>query len=179
MPTWTHALNAAYLGSTAIAFVVAFVWCSFAEWVLHKFIMHRPFKLIPYGYEHVTSHHAKFGGDESYHVREEWQKNHVLFTWKEYVLAPLICSALYVSVELAVQKPIWIGCVLATLAYLQAFNSLHWRWHVPSDTWFQRTRIFRWMKERHRVHHLDQDTNYNLILPLGDWLFGTFVTGKR
>jgi len=179
MPTWTLPLNWVYAMWTGIAFVAGLVWCSFAEWILHKYIMHRPFKLLPYGYAHVTSHHDKFGGDATYHLQEEWQKNHVLFTWREYLLAPTICSILYVSVELLIGKPIWAGCVLATLTYLQLFNSLHWRWHVPGDTWFQRTRLFLWLKERHRVHHLDMGTNFNLILPFGDLLFGTFVTRKK
>jgi len=82
MPTWTLPLNWVYAMWVGIAFVAGLIWCSFAEWILHKYIMHRPFKLLPYGYAHVTSHHDKFGGDETYHLQEEWQKNHVLFTWR-------------------------------------------------------------------------------------------------
>lgn len=167
-PAWQYALwNLA-------SFALSFFANSFIEWAVHRFVMHRRFPFIPYGYEHTTSHHAKFGADESYHAREEWLKSHVLFTWREYTLLPLLCLAAYAPVELALGRPVLLGVLAATFAGLQMFNSLHWRFHVPSDTWFQRTRFFLYLKEHHRIHHADMTRNFNVyFFPIADWAMGT------
>lgn len=161
------------------AFLVSFIMNSFVEYSVHRWIMHRRFPLIPYGYEHTTSHHAKFGADESYHAREEWLKDHILFTWKEYILLPLTCLALYAPVEIVIGRPILIGVFIAALAGVQLFNSLHWLFHVPSDTWFQRSWVFRRLKEFHRQHHADMTVHFNVVLPLADYVFGTTAERKR
>ncbi len=161
------------------AFFAAFVSGSFVEWAVHRFVMHKPFPLVPYGYLHTTSHHARFLADETYHARTEEDKHHILFTWKEYVLFPLLCLAIYCPLELLVARPILIGCMASTFAGLQLFNSLHWRFHAPSDTWFQGTGFFRFLKEHHRIHHADMTKNFNVhFLPLADWVMRTLATRR-
>lgn len=156
-------------------FAAAAVYCSFFEWVLHRFVMHRRQPFLPFPYElHAVSHHGLFGADETYHAQDEHMKEHVTFVFRDYVLLTLANLPVYLGAELLLGAPIAAGCLLATLAYLQAFNSLHWAWHVPSDTWLQRTRLFRWMKERHRLHHGRPDNNFNLVLPIADLVFRTF-----
>lgn len=163
-----------------IAFFVAIPVNSFIEWGTHRFVMHRPFWLLPYGYLHTTSHHTRFGSDETYHARTEEDRFHVLFTWKEYTLLPVFCLMAYSPVEFLLGRPILIGVLAATFFGLQMFNSLHWRFHVPGDTWFQRTSFFRFLKEHHRLHHEDMGKNFNVyFFPLADWLLGTLSTGKK
>lgn len=162
------------------AFFAAFLANSFIEWATHRYVMHGRFPFISYGYLHTTSHHAKFGADESFHAQEEWLKDHILFTWREYVLLPLTCLVLYAPIEFLIGRPILIGVLAAALVGLQMFNSLHWCFHVPSDTWFQRTRFFRYLKEHHRRHHEDMTKNFNVyFLPIADWCFNTLVEAKR
>lgn len=146
---------------------------SFVEHWVHKHIMHKLNPIIPYGYLHTTSHHAKFGHDESYETKDPVLKGHVLFTWKEYTLFPVFCLALYAPVELLIGRPILAGVLVAVFCGLQAFNSLHWRMHVPENTWFQRTWVFRFLKNHHKLHHERMDTNLNVVFPLADWVMGT------
>lgn len=165
---------AAYLGWNTLAFFSCFFLNSFIEWVVHRYVMHRPF--WSFGYLHTTSHHAKFGADSSYETQDPELKRHVLFTWKEYTLFPLLCLACYAPVELLLGKPILLGVLLSTLAGLQLFNSLHWRFHVPSDSWIQRRGFFRYLKEHHRLHHDDMNRNFNVyFLPIADYCLGTLV----
>jgi hypothetical protein len=160
------------------AFAVAIPLNSFVEYGAHRFVMHRRFWLLPYGYLHTTSHHARFGSDDSYYAKTDEDRDHIRFTWKEYVLFPLFCLIAYAPVELLVGRPILIGILAATFVGLQGFNSLHWRFHVLGDTWFQRTRFFRFLKEHHRLHHLDMTRNFNVyFFPLADWCFKTLQLG--
>lgn len=180
MPTWTF--NGpwwVYALWNLGAFTVAFFLNSFIEWVAHRYVMHRLFPLLPYGYEHTTSHHARFGSDLSYVVipgepDEDERKTHILFTWKEYTLFPLLCIAVYGPVEYLSGKPILAGVLAATFVGLQMFNSLHWRYHVPSDSWFQETRFFKFLREHHRLHHENMSRNFNVhFLPIADFCLGT------
>jgi len=155
-----------------IGFAGAFVVGSFIEWAVHHFLMHRPF--WSFGYRHTTSHHARFLADETYHARTEEDRRHILFTWKEYLLFPALCLALYAPVGWWLGWPLVAGGLAATFAGLQMFNSLHWRYHVPRDTWFQRTRFFQFLKRHHRIHHADMGCNFNVhFLPLADACLGT------
>lgn len=179
MPTFEHEWGSLLLWG-AIGFAVTFFTNSFIEWAVHKFIMHKPNRLIPYGYLHTTSHHARFGADATYHARTKEDLSHILFTWKEYTLFPLLCLVVYSPVEYLLDKPILLGTVASAFVGLQMFNSLHWRFHAPRDTWFQRTRFFRFLKEHHRIHHADMDRNFNVFfIPLADFCLGTLAVKRR
>lgn len=162
----------AYLGWNVAAFVASFFLNSFIEWAVHRYVMHRPY--WSFGYLHTTSHHAKFGADSTYETQDPVLKGHVLFTWKEYTLFPLLCLAVYAPIELLLGKPVLAGILLSTFAGLQLFNSLHWRFHVPSDSRLQRSWFFRMLKEHHRRHHADMTKNFNVyFFPIADFCLGT------
>lgn len=159
-----------------VAFFGTTIYCSFFEWALHRFVMHKRQRLLPFPYElHAVSHHGLFGADETYHAQDENMRSHITFVVRDYILLTLVNLPVVCGAELLAGRPLLIGWFLATLAYLQAFNSLHWRWHVPSNTWFQRTAYFKWASERHRLHHGDPRGNFNLVVPLGDLLLGTWL----
>jgi hypothetical protein len=172
---WLNHAWAPFIGWNLVGFGAAFFLNSFVEWAVHRFIMHKPSKLIPYGYLHTTSHHRIFGADETYHVVNPQMMEHgTAFTWKEFVLFPLLCLALYAPVEFLTGKPTTVGALAAVFCGLISFNFLHYRFHVPSDSWFQRTWLFQYLKEHHRRHHEDMKKNFNVsFFPLADWLLGT------
>lgn len=173
-PWWEYALW--NLASFTAAF---FLLNSFIEHQIHSRVMHRLFWLVPYGYAHTTSHHARFGSDKSYTLDgpADERRTHILFTWREYVILPPVCLAAYAPVEWIAGKPILLGILLSAFAGLQMFNSLHWRFHAPSDTWFQRTSFFQFLARHHRIHHGDMTKNFNVyFLPLADMCLGTLDT---
>jgi len=157
-------------------FAGALVANSFVEWLAHRFILHSK-KIVGFAYElHDVSHHGMFGADETYHAQDENMRNHITFVPRDYVMFLLVTTPLWVGAELLLQRPVLWGGILATLVGLQAFNSFHFRFHCPSDTWFQRTMFFRSLKEHHRIHHRDKTRNFNVFFfPLADWVLGTLV----
>lgn len=157
-----------------IAFVGACLVNSFIEWGAHRFVLHGT-RFGRFAYElHDRQHHVIMDGGENYHAKDDFARKHVAFVPRDYVLFLLFTTPLWIAAELATQRPLLIGGVLATLAGLQLFNSFHWRFHVPSDSWFQRTWFFRFLKEHHRQHHTDTTSNFNVyFFPLADWVLGT------
>ena len=174
MPTWTWGLSWTWALWNLAGFMGALVVNCFIEYGAHKFVMHRLNWLIPYGYKHTTSHHAIFGADETYHaIREGMLEHGIGFTIKEYALFPIACSFLYLPAEFLIGRPVYVGAILAVFAGLIAFDVLHRRFHNPKDTWFQRTGVFRFLKQHHRIHHADMSVNLNVVAPLVDLLMGT------
>ncbi|MGI0148705.1 MAG: sterol desaturase family protein [Thermoplasmata archaeon] len=158
----------------AVGFVGAFVLNSFVEWAAHRFVLHGT-RLGRFAYDlHDRQHHVIFDGGALYHAQDEFMRTHVTFVLRDYILFLLVTTPLWVGAELLVGRPLVVGGVAATLAGLQLFNSLHWRYHVPSETWFQRTRAFQYLKEHHRAHHEDTRCNFNVaFFPIADLLLGT------
>jgi Fatty acid hydroxylase superfamily len=154
---------------------------SFVEWGAHALIMHRPSRLIPYGYEHVTTHHTSFGGGTSYVLnREEQRKDGLAFTWKEYVIFPIFCSLIYAPLEILIGRPVFLGAILAVFAGLVTFDTIHARFHAPRGGWLERTRVFRFLNLHHRWHHARQDRNFNVsFLPIADWCFRTLISNDH
>lgn len=165
-----------YIAWNVGAFFVAFLANSFIEWAVHRFIMHRLVWWIPYGYDHVTSHHRTFGSDRSYYAWDPNLKKYgVSFTWREYLLFPLLCTVIYYPATWAAGLPIFPGCLLSVVAGLLLFDWMHYNYHVKDDfSWFQSTRFFRFMKEHHRIHHQDMTKNFNVnFFPIADFIMGT------
>lgn len=175
MPTFTFAGPwTAYVLWNVLAFFAAALVNSFVEWFAHRFVLHGT-RFGRFAYElHHVGHHGMFGAGETYHAQNEEMKSHVTFVLRDYVLFLLVTTPIWVVAELLAGRPLLIGGVLATLVGLQMFNSFHWRFHVPSDTWFQRSWFFRTLKEQHRRHHADTTSNFNVyFFPIADWVLGT------
>lgn len=166
----------AYLGWNAAAFGVSLVLNSFIEWGAHRFVLHGT-RLGRFAYDlHHVGHHGMFGAGETYHAKDDFMRSHVTFVLRDYILFLLITTPIWIGAELLLHCPLLFGGVLATLTGLQMFNSFHWRFHVPSDTWFQRTWFFRYLKEHHRRHHGDTKKNYNVyFFPIADACLGTLA----
>ena len=59
--------------------------------------------------------------------------------------------------------------------YYLAYEGLHLLMHKPQLPWLENLRFFRFIKEYHRIHHVQMGKNLNVVLPIADVLFGTFV----
>lgn len=176
MPSWTWTNGwASWLAWNAGAAAVVFLFNSFFEWIIHRFIMHSRVPFLPFPYDlHHIGHHGTFGAGETYHALNDDMRNHVTFVPRDYILILAGTTPIWAGVELLVGRPILLGCFLATFAGLSLFDLLHWHYHVPKDTRFQKTRFFRFLKEHHRRHHADTSKNYNVFfLPIADWCLGT------
>ena len=157
----------------------AFIINSFIEWAAHKYILHSD-RFLEFAYElHDQNHHILFGDDESYVAttdseEDKQRREHITFVPRDYILFLLVTTPLWIGAEFLIGLPLFIGGVVATFTGLQMFNSFHWRYHVPSDTWFQRTRFFKFLANHHRIHHGEPWYNLNVsFLPIADFVLGT------
>jgi hypothetical protein len=87
---------------TTLGLVFGIVFASFFEWLLHRFLMHRPVRRFRYPYErHTLIHHRIFKADYTYHLIHEHDRHTIPMAWWNgpaliaLCEVPFIVSAIY------------------------------------------------------------------------------------
>ncbi len=149
------------------------VYASFFEWTLHKFLMHRPLLGFSYPYRsHGITHHTVFGSGKDYHLMDEKNGPLVTMAWWNGPVLLLVNSPAALAAGWIAHT--WWGSVAfisAMAVYYCVYEYFHWCMHVPGPRWFQGTRMFKWIDQHHRLHHLQPMRNLNVVLPLADFVF--------
>jgi hypothetical protein len=173
--------------AAAAAFAAGIVYSSFFEWLLHRNLMHRPLLGFRYPYRtHALTHHRVFEWDESYHLLREEDAGTVTMAWwnAPALIAfnvPVVSGVSWAIFRLG-SAGFWgasAGALLAMACYYATYETLHWCMHVPKERWIQRTRLFRFLDDHHRMHHKRPNRNLNVVFPLADWILRTKAPGLR
>jgi hypothetical protein len=153
-----------------------FLFANAFEWRVHKYVLHRKFPVLVELYrKHTPSHHGIY-------VTEDME----IQSAKEFrlVLIPAIgvLSIVVATGPLAYAlgrfvspNTGWLFLITSGL-YMVSYEITHLTYHLPKDSLIGRQKIIRILREHHARHHdpkLMQDWNFNVTIPLFDWLLGT------
>ena len=163
------------LACELLAFVFYFLYASFFEWWFHKYLFHSP-KLIKATFKaHALVHHQRYKYEpSSYEWQEGQEKDHIAMDW---FALPLFVGAhmpLFILVQWVTGIPSVWGGVAAVVTYYTVYEYFHYCMHVPGGRSFERTRVFMYVKEHHRIHHKYMQQNLNVFFPLADRCLGTY-----
>jgi len=156
----------------------SFVIANAFEWRVHKKVLHK--RAWPFGElfdRHTPLHHVVFV-----------EKDMPLRETKEFrlVLIPAIgvLGAVLASAPIAAILGKAFGAnagwlMLATSgAYMVTYELSHLAYHLPEDHPIGGHPLIRFMRKHHAVHHdpkLMQRFNFNVTVPLFDWIMGTIA----
>lgn len=164
----------------------ALLLSSMLEWAVHRYIYHGQAPLFTSLRRAHAFHHAAFA--ESYVVpltelayrrhRGRWLNLDAIIVRAGQVLLHVSVIALLMVV------PSWfatrsfaftfdVGLTAGCLSLLNLY--LHEAMHRRRDRWITGTRLFQQLDIHHSGHHENPRLNFNLLLPLADYLFGTGV----
>jgi len=166
---------------TAVGIVTATVYSSVFEWLLHKFMMHRPMGPFTYPFKaHALVHHRIFKSDHTYHLINEKDKETIPMAWWN---GPTLISAAMLPFVLAALlighwSFLW-GGILACSVYYGAYEYMHWCMHLPRKRHVERSGIFFRLNGHHLLHHRYMNKNFNVVLPLADLCFGTLLLRSK
>ncbi|KAF0865984.1 SRPBCC family protein [Pseudomonas sp. LD120] len=159
-----------------LAVPVALLLFNLCIYGVHRWLGHykQPFGRLFYA-RHTGDHHSFFApGLMTYEQPKDWRV--ILFpAWLIVVHSLLFTLPLWALLRL------WNGNVAALFAsctvigYL-AYETFHACEHLPASHPLARLPWVRQMRRLHELHHrreLMQTRNFNIVLPLMDWLFGT------
>lgn len=166
-----------YMYWQTMGFLGGVIYCSLFEWLLHKYIMHRPFlKYYRYPFQaHAIVHHGTFKADETYHVKNESDKKTVPMAWWNAPLIWLLHLAPAFGVQKLVGHPVMFGLLASMIVYYAAYEYMHWCMHIPRKRQIERSGIFFRLNGHHLLHHRYMHKNFNVVFPLFDLLFGTLL----
>jgi hypothetical protein len=151
---------------------------NFYEWRVHKHVLHRrfwPFEII---YDkHTPMHHMIY-------VEEDMALRSV----KEFrlVLIPamgvlgIVIAAAPIAIALAhfwSAAAGWLFLLTASL-FMVSYEVLHLAYHAPADSFIGRLSLIKILRTHHARHHdprLMQRYNFNVTVPLFDWIMGTMA----
>jgi sterol desaturase/sphingolipid hydroxylase (fatty acid hydroxylase superfamily) len=161
-----------------LAIPATFLLSNGVEWRAHKRILHR--RIWPFGIlfdRHTPIHHKIYQYDSMA------MRSHVEF---REVLMPAAGVAAIVALSApiahAVARLLTPNCGWLALAtsgiYVLAYELSHLSYHLPEQSFIGRWGLVRVLREHHRRHHhpaLMQKWNFNVTIPIFDWLHGTMA----
>lgn len=154
-------------------FPAGIVYASFAEWVIHRNLMHRPlFRFQHFFVGHAKVHHGKYQADSTYTVGDR-PLTDLTFAWWAMPFPVLLHAPALIAVAVWVSVPAAVGIFAAFTLYQASYEYLHYCMHVPRNRWFERVSAFRWIDAHHLQHHRKHGTNLNIVLPIADYLLRT------
>lgn len=151
------------------------VYASFFEWALHRFVMHTNLPFFRYPFRsHAVTHHGVFGSGKDYHLLDHGQKSLVTMAWWNGPALLLInLPSAFLAAKISGTWWAVVPFMGAMTAYYIAYEYFHFCMHVPGPRWFQNTRLFKWVDQHHRLHHLAHGRNLNVVLPIADYVLRT------
>jgi Fatty acid hydroxylase superfamily len=165
----------------AIGFVAATVYASFFEWILHRYVMHRPLGKFRYPYErHALVHHRIFRADHTYHLVDEKDAATIPMAWWNGPVLVLVGILPFVLAAAASNE--WglvCGSAISTASYYAFYEYMHWCMHLPKRRSLERSGIFFRLNGHHLLHHRYMGKNFNVVLPLADLCLGTLLLRSR
>ncbi len=169
---------------------LGFLYTPFPEYLLHRWPMHQEIKILKifkrlFKYmlkAHRDIHHGRFRSGHSFVVenhppeqQEEDREKITMAWWNGPVLVAISSIPFTPLYFIGFQSLMW-GLIGGVTCYFIAYEYFHYCMHTKESKWFKSTSVYKRMLLHHDLHHLHQKTNFNVVLPIADKLFGTLIT---
>lgn len=162
---------------------------SFAEYLIHRHIMHRQllwgwlYKLAPdlkeQFHEHAVLHHGTYYKQFDYEPTEEGKMFNLRIHWPDTFRLFVVFAPLNVALWYYVSPWSTLTMMVMIAGHNRLWSLVHVQMHVPEgNAWFRHTRYFRFIARHHFMHHRQTARNYNVVVPLADFIMGRVATPR-
>ena len=166
---------------SVVGFSIWLVFTSFFEWLLHRYVMHRPLGWFRYPFQaHAVVHHHTFKADQTYHLIHEKDKETIPMAWWNGAVLTVLFTLPMTAVSWA--TGIWaltLGAGMAMGGYYCVYEYIHWCMHLPKVRRVERSRLFQRLNGHHLLHHRYMHKNFNVVLPIADLCLGTLLRRSK
>jgi hypothetical protein len=157
-----------------LAVPATFLVINAGEWRIHRDLLHKRTPPLGVLYDrHTPEHHMVF-------VTEDM----AIRDWREFYLVLIPAYGIVAAGIGALPFPLalWLGFgarnaallfMASTMSYVVLYEWLHLSYHLPSESVIGRLRVIQVLRRHHAVHHapeLMQKWNFNVTVPLWDWV---------
>lgn len=165
-----------------LSLLACYVVFSFSEYHMHRYLMHRKsfpdwfyekYPLFKEIYEaHAIRHHAIWYREFDFETHPDGRYDNIEFRAFDTAVIFFFVSPLILLFFLA--SPLsGITFIVMLLLHNFVWNLLHSQMHLPKNVFFANWGVFRWLARHHYMHHQMTNKNYNVVLPLTDYILGT------
>jgi hypothetical protein len=166
----------------ALMVVPFFVILNAGEWRIHRDLLHKrtPGFTILYD-RHTPEHHMVYvTHDMAVRSRREWR----LVLIPPFGIWAALLSALPVPLVFALigQWNLGMLFIATAMAYVVSYEWLHLSYHLDPDSFIGRLKLIQILRRHHATHHnpqLMQKWNFNVSIPLWDFIRGTIYKDQR
>jgi hypothetical protein len=155
---------------------IVLVLVNFFEWHVHRNVLHRrTWPLDELFWRHTPEHHVIFVRDDmAMRSRREFRLVLIPF----YGILAIFVGSLPVTAALwmLISPNVALLWVASTMAYTVAYEWLHLSYHLPRESRIGRSPLITKLRRHHAAHHAPefmQRWNFNVTVPLADWILGT------
>jgi hypothetical protein len=158
-----------------------FLFGNWAEWAAHRYLLHRPTKLMKGVYKrHVTTHHQFFTHRT---LQYKGQKHWRALLFPPFAPVLFVLSALPPALLVGYLWSANAGyIVMLTMAgYFLMYEGLHTLSHIEDSPFLDKLPLVNTVRRMHVLHHNPEfmgTRNFNLTFPICDALFGTSDLNK-
>lgn len=152
------------------------------EWRVHKSILHERMPGLSTLYvRHELHHHVIYTYDDmTMRERREWRL--VLMPAYAIVLVFGMLVPLGLGVWRLLGMNVTLLFVATSMIFFLAYEWMHLAYHLPPEHPVSRIGLIQRLRELHRRHHeprLMKRWNFNVTVPLFDWIHGTAWSEER
>lgn len=159
-----------------VAIILAMLLGNLGEYVAHKSLGHKKRRFAGLFYSRHSGDHHTFFTDQDYTINSLRDLRVVLFPAFLLVAVTLLIATplALLARQLGGEDAGWAMAGGVLLAYL-FYEFVHLCDHLPDGHFLTRLPGIRNLRAHHRHHHAvdGKDSNYNVTIPLSDWLLGT------
>lgn len=156
---------------------VVFLFSNAMEWRLHRDVLHRRQPIGGMLYDRHTPIHHRLFVEEDMAIRST--KEFRLILIPAYGILAIFFVTLPLSLGIAHffdQRNVGLLFLATCMAYTVSYEWLHLAYHLPEQSWVGRLSLVQALRRHHATHHrpeLMQRWNFNVTIPLWDWVRGT------
>ena len=180
VPSWYRPLG--HLFTTVGVGLVVLVLSNYFEWRVHKKLLHqRWFRPLSVLYDrHTPEHHVVFV-ESDMAIRSMTEFRLVLLPAIGIVGIVVATAPFAVLFATLFGGNVgWLFLSTAAMA-LVSYEVLHLTYHLSPKSWIGGSRLISFLRRHHARHHNPrymQKWNFNVTLPLFDWVFRTTHRGE-
>lgn len=155
---------------------ITLAYANLAEYLGHRGPMHRKQPLLSMVYLHTTIHHRFFTHDSFGY--SEPRDFHALLLPPSILLFffGLFAAPVGVALYWFLSSNVALLFVASALFYFVSYEWMHFCYHAPPDSPVLRLPFMLALRQHHLTHHnpkLMTHYNFNITVPVFDWLFKT------
>jgi hypothetical protein len=160
-----------------LAVPIVFVLANYFEWRVHKSVLHkrRGFPWHELFDRHTPVHHHLYR-EHDMAIRDAREFRVVLIPAIGVLGAVLSTTPVAALVSHYVSANAGFLVMLTAALYMVGYEVSHLLYHLPKTMWLAQMRIIVALRAHHARHHRPenmQSKNFNVTIPLFDWIMGT------